>query len=202
MSPIVRSWITPFASLALAVLAAASPGEAHAQSTDLEVGPWLGWAAGVQWVEGASRESVVLNTGLDATLTAMMFGSFELRAGSWLAFNVPADRLASGEGGWTFILTDRRHASWGTFGLRAGLGYGGDRETHVVATLWGGVRYVPARARQGGLGLVSKATGIRIVATARRIVDPIEVPSLTFGVEFEPDYLLPPYSLSKWIGEH
>lgn len=195
------------AALAAVAFAVAAPREAHAQSTDFEVGPWLGWEAGRQWGQARQQDVYALNAGFDATVIAGVFGggyggAWELRSGSWLALRMPGDRGASGEGGWTVVLTQTQHASWGTFGLRVGAGYGGDREAHVVATLWGGVRYVPARAGQAPDGPVSKATGIRIVATARRIVDPIDAPSLVFGVEFEPDYFLPPYSLFKWGGKH
>jgi hypothetical protein len=99
-------------------------------------------------------------------------------------------------------LTQTQHASFGTFGLRVGVGHGGDRETHLTATLWGGVRYVPVRAGQAPRGLVSKATGIRVVATARRLLGPDPGSALLFGVELEPDYFLPPYSLFKWGGKH
>ena len=191
----------------IAASAGSPAGEARAQSTDLEIGPWLGWAAGVEWRGGRRRDVAYLNTGFDATAIAGGFGggyggAVEVRLGPWLALHLPADRHASGEGGLTLIVTQTQHASWGTYGIRFGGGYGADREAHIVGTLWGGVRYVPFRAGQAPPGLVSKATGIRVVATVRRTLGQVQGEALVFGIEFEPDYFLPPYSLFKWGGKH
>jgi hypothetical protein len=195
------------AAAALALLIGVPATEARAQSTDFEVGPWLGWAAGWQWKNGVETSAYILNAGFDGTVYATEFGggyggAWEVRTGSWLAFNAPTDGGASGEGGLTLIFTQTRHASFGTFAVRVGAGYGGDRETHVTATFWGGVRYIPARAGQAAPGPLSKVTGCRIVATVRRIVDPFQSEAILLGVEFDPDWFLPPYSLHKWGGKH
>ena len=190
----------------------------EARAADFEVAPWLGWAAGVEWYDGGPRALrrrdpqglFLLNVGLEATTATWVFGggsggAFEVRMGPWLALQTPTDGRASGEGGLSLIFTNTEHASWGTFGLRTGMGYGGADQTYVTTTLWGGVRYVPARVwRNGGgdRGPIAKATGIRIVATVRRIVDPVEMPAVLFGIEFEPEYFLPPYELFKWGGKH
>lgn len=201
-------WPRAFLALGAAASVLSAQAASRAQSSDVEVGPWLGWAAGVELLDhGKDRPASLLNAGFDITSFVTAFGGgyggpWEVRMGSWAAFNAPTGHGASGEGGITLVLTQAQHASWGTFGLRGGVGYGGDHETHVTMTLWGGVRYVPARAGYGASGLFSKATGIRIVMTARREIDPVEVGALLFGVEFEPDYLLPPYSLFKWGGKH
>jgi hypothetical protein len=180
---------------------------AAAQGADFEVGPWLGWAAGARWERGRKLDVFSLNAGLDTTAAVAGFGGgyggpWEVRVGPWLAFEHPLDRGASGEGGLTMIFTQAHHASWGTFALRVGAGHGADFETHVVATLWGGVRYVPMRANETPRGPIAKATGVRIVATVRSVITPVETTALVFGVEFEPEYFLPPYSLFKWGGKH
>jgi len=188
------------------VLAGAPSGEACAQSSDIEIGPWLGWAAGPEWQNGRQRDVFRLSVGLDATDRTGTFGdgyggAWEVRMGPWLAFELPSDRRPGGEGGMTMILTQVHHASWGTFGLRLGAGYGAELATTLVATLWGGVRFVPARAGQGS-GSFAKATGVRIVATYRETLEPMKATALVFGIEFEPDYFLPPYALFKWGGKH
>lgn len=195
------------AGLAAAAVVCASPAAAHAQGADFEVGPWLGWAAGVEWAGGRQRDVLSLNAGLDTTAAVSQLGggyggTVEVRLGPWVAFESPLDRKASGEGGLTMIVTQSRHASWGTYGLRVGAGHGADRATHLVATLWGGVRYVPMRAGEVPSGPIAKATGVRIVATYRTTVTPIEAAALVFGIEFEPEYFLPPYKLFKWGGKH
>lgn len=203
-----RSRAASRSALAAAALTCALAGDAHAQDRDFEIGPWLGWEGGVEWQGGRQRDVFYLNAGLDVTVSPTTFGSagyggaFELRTGPWLAFHAPTDRKASGEGGLTMIVTQTNHAQWGTFGLRVGTGYGGDFEAHIVATAWGGVRYVPARAGEGSSGGFPKATGLRVVATYRHTIDPIERTALVFGIELEPDYFLPPYSLFKWGGKH
>ena len=77
-----------------------------------------------------------------------------------------------------------------------------DVGNHIVVTAWGGVRYVPARSEAGPPGRFSKATGVRIIASYRAGLDEREPGSLVLGVEFEPDYVLPPYSIDKWMGAH
>ncbi len=183
-------------------------GEARAQSKDSEIAPWLGWAAGWDYRNGHQRDVTFLNIGLDATgIVARPFnpgygGEVELRMGPWIAFQAPAGQGGSGEGGVTMIATQTQHASFGTFAVRLGGGYGGDHESYFTATLWGGVRYVAARAGEGNDGVFRKATGVRIVATYRKIAAPEEGDVVAFGLEFEPDYFLPPYSLFKWGGKH
>lgn len=188
-------------------LALALPAEARAQTSGFEIGPWLGWAAGPEWQHGRERDVFSLNAGLDVTADVWIFGSpyggpIEVRMGPYAALQIPTDRKASGEGGLTMIFTQVQHASFGSYGLRFGAAYGGDRETDLVATLWGGVRFVPERSGQGSGGTFAKATGVRIVATYRETIEPVKATALVFGVEFEPDYFLPPYSLYKWGGKH
>lgn len=171
-----------------------------------EISPWLGWTGGAR-ARGAEQQSLFsLNAGVEVTIAdtqPSFFPAFsfnELRLGPWLAFD-SVDR-GLGEGGLSMILTHTRHASFGTFGLRAGAGYGADRATHFVVTATGGVRYVPDRVGASSGGTFSKVTGIRIVATCRQTVDPFQSTALVLGVEFEPSFFLPPYSIEKWLGVH
>lgn len=193
-----------------ALLAGAAP--ARAQRPDFEVGPWLGWAAGTEKAGAVERGVFWMNAGVDATAVASIFGAgwlrggaIEARLGPWLALHLPTDTQPSGEGGLSMILTQTEHASWGSFGLRVGGGHGGDRESYVTGTLWGGVRYVPARSQGGGsagAGPIAKVTGIRIVMTYRAVVEPVATSAIVLGIEFEPEYVLPPYSPAKWAGAH
>lgn len=179
----------------------------RAQSTGLEIGPWLGWAAGPEWHHRSQRDVFSLNAGLDVTAAVWHVGGgyggpVEVRMGPWAALEIPMDRKPSAEAGLTMIFTQTQHASWGTFGLRVGAGHGGVDDTDLVATLFGGVRYVAERAGQGTGGSFAKATGVRIVATYRETLAPVDTAALVFGIELEPDYFLPPYSLYKWGGKH
>src|SRR5688572_19605972 len=81
-------------ALSIAVLVGVPAADARAQSTDYEVGPWLGWAAGWKWQGGQQSEAYILNAGFDATVYATEFGggyggAWEVRPGPWLAFNAP-----------------------------------------------------------------------------------------------------------------
>ncbi len=203
---------------------------AAADQTNFEVGPWLGWAAGSArktlrvptpfgvFEKQTETAATSVNAGLDVTTAVTFFGGgyggpWEIRLGPWGAFEIPGDRGAFGEGGLTLVLTEQRHASFGTYGIRIGGGYGGDREPSFSVTLFGGVRYVPARSGREGsgpAGVIENATGLRLVLTARRFFErQVRVPFgeqetgvILFGVEFEPSFLLPPYAPEKWGGAH
>ncbi|MBK8253818.1 MAG: hypothetical protein IPK82_14280 [Polyangiaceae bacterium] len=178
-----------------------------ANAGDFEIGPWLGWAAGPNLGKGGPSEVTFVNAGFDVTTPVWIFGggyggSSELRFGPWIAYQSLLGVGSMGEGGLTLVLTKTEHAQWGTFGVRMGGGYGLDNQAHFVATFWGGVRYVPVRAGESPDGIANKVTGIRIVASVHHQLDPENISALVFGVEFEPEYLLPPYSPYKWAGKH
>ncbi|MEZ4307461.1 MAG: hypothetical protein R3F14_05370 [Polyangiaceae bacterium] len=122
-------WIGLAASLA--VLCGAG-GEALAQSGDFEVGPWLGWAAGIKSRGASETDYGFLSAGFDVTVPVETFGSvyggaFEWRMGPWVGATLAPDRPGTGEGGLTMILTQTEHASWGTYGVRFGAGTGETR---------------------------------------------------------------------------
>ncbi len=185
-----------------------APTRARAEATAVEVSPWTGWAAGAAWNRGESSGRFLFNLGIDATTRVVTFPTWlrgsngELRLGPWAEFSLPLDIRPFAEGGLSVVGTQVTHASWGTYGLRIGAGGGPDVGNHLVVTAWGGVRYVPARSEAGPSGTFSKVTGLRIIGTYRAGVGAGEAGSLLFGVEFEPDYVLPPFSIEKWIGVH
>ncbi|MFO0761371.1 MAG: hypothetical protein U0359_33140 [Byssovorax sp.] len=191
-----------------AVLIVTLSAPAQAEATAVEIGPWTGWAAGAAWRDGPVEGRFLFNLGLDATARAVTFASclrgspIELRLGPWAELSLPLDMRPFAEGGVSLVGTQVTHASWGTYGIRVGAGSGPDIGDHLVVTAWGGVRYVLARTERGPSGLLSKATGVRIFGTYRAGIDGGERGSIVLGAELEPDYVLPPYSIEKWIGKH
>lgn len=197
--------------MGVAVGALLAAGEARAQSSDIEVGPWLGWGAGQERQYRLVRDIAWLSAGFDVTAPVSFLGSpyggpIEIRLGPWGALELPMGRNPAAEGGLTLVATQVRHASFGTYGVRFGVGHGaGDVNgpvTYLTGTLFGGVRYVPARTGRVQTGLFTKATGLRITATWLRDIQPIETEGFLIGVEFEPEWLLPPYEPRKWGGAH
>lgn len=176
----------------------------------IEIGPWLGSAGGIRWGGGKDRDVASLSIGMDATAVVGTVGSlnhyggrYEFRMGSWAAYDLLWEPGGVGEGGALFLFTQTQHAQWGTFGVRIGAGYGGDHASHLVVTLTGGVRYVPDRVSgQGEEGRFARATGVRIIASFRRSLDRADDAAIIAGIEFEPLFLLPPYSLFKLGGYH
>jgi hypothetical protein len=197
-----------FVATLSAALIVAAPTISRAEATAVEIGPWTGWAAGAAWQRGAPEARFLFNLGLDATTRISTFYSWlrgspvELRLGPWAELSLPCDVRPFAEAGLSLVATQVTHASWGTYGVRLGAGSGPDVGRHLVVTAWGGVRYVPARREREPSGRFSKATGVRIIGTYRAGLDGREPGSLLFGVELEPDYVLPPYSIEKWIGAH
>jgi hypothetical protein len=151
-------------------------------------------------------------------------GPVELRLGPWIGADgtfgeSPREPLVALEGGLSFDVGQTSQAVWGDFGLRVGAGVMLGRLTPSTVpsgslTLTWGIRSVLDRYREGG-GCVTEhglegidtgppasdhalASGIRLFVTAR--VDGEAVYALTLGVEFEPSFFFPPYSLGRWIG--
>ncbi|HSO33317.1 MAG TPA: hypothetical protein VLT33_12375 [Labilithrix sp.] len=144
-------------------------------------------------------------------------GQHELRAGPWLNAETTFFGATALEGGGSFDLGHTYHARWGTGGLRLGWGalHLDDRwRPGGSATLTWGVRSVPARYVDGGACVegdrlthvdqgrprraLALASGARAFATARADTDGNA--TLTFGIEIEPTFLLPPYSLARLAG--
>lgn len=126
----------------------------------------------------------------------------ELRVG---IFGHGATRLAGGyvEGGLLFDVSSRYHASWGTFTMRVGAGYGSFDERRApqgsVTVLYGvrsvlskyGSRYVPHWYHEASLA--------RLFATHRRGLRG-EGHEWIFGIELSPTFFLPPISWWRLAG--
>ena len=134
----------------------------------------------------------------------------EVRAGVWGAgVTRPAGGLL--EGGVKLHLGALYHASWGTFDLRAGGGYGAfvrERSPHVNLTVAYGVRSALERYSERGVcdprpspkrwGLVSVA---RLFITYRReLAGGSRESELVLGLELSPSFLFPPYNWFRWGG--
>jgi hypothetical protein len=178
---------------------------------------WLSGGGGALWRLGKdSLRLGVAGAGAEVSFALAQLGKqhryggpVELRWGQW-AMGSSDFHGGRGEVGLLMSVGQVAHAQWGTYALRLGGGYGDDtlgRRPHVVATFTGGVRYVadryhdrgacdpPARAKDSAF-----ASGARLFATARSTLDTDRAWQLTFGVEIEPSWFFPPYSLHKWIG--
>lgn len=226
-------------SLVVTLATAVLPTPAHAQQLELtrplkaayapalvrEASParleWVYWVAGgLARIEGSDPR---LCGGLGAELTSGLLsysgfpaGPFprgrnraELRGGVWGAGQT---RSWGGliEGGFLLDLGAAYHASWGTFDLRAGGGYGAFVEgpgSHMVATLAYGVRSVPARYVRRGRGsplplpkAVALASVVRIFVTGRQSLGDGRASELVVGIEVSPTFCLPPHSWFKLMG--
>ncbi|UQA57234.1 hypothetical protein [Polyangium aurulentum] len=178
---------------------------------------WLAGGGGVQGGGGAPSVSIPsLGIGTEATAGLAQIGSpsryggpFELRWGPWWGLTTDLEGMR-GEGGLTMSFGQVEHAQWGTYALRIGGGFGDDGlgpAPHLVATLTGGVRYAPARHSERGAcdpdpqpKGIAFVTGVRLFASARTALAPQNPWQITFGLEFEPTFFLPPYSLRKLAG--
>ncbi|WP_438022669.1 hypothetical protein [Sorangium sp. So ce233] len=182
---------------------------------------WSWWLAGGggAMLGGASGGGLgVLGVGSEMTTGLTSFGSeamyggpVELRWGPWFGVLTDLDG-ARGEAGLLLSMGQVRHARWGTYALRLGGGLGDDRlglTPHLALTLTAGVRHVEGRISERGAcdppatpAPSAFASGLRLFATTRAGLGDERAWQLTFGVELEPSFLLPPHSLSKWIGVH
>jgi hypothetical protein len=155
----------------------------------------------------------VLGLGFELTASAFGWRGFpsgyshdksELRYGAWL---FGATRLGSGlvEGGAILDASSRYHASWGTFTIRGGVGYGAlrdERDMHGVVTFIYGVRSVLARFSHDGAchrgspeRPLPEASVARFFATYRRSLKHDEH-EWVFGIELSPTFFWPP--LTWW----
>jgi hypothetical protein len=185
---------------------------------------WTYWVAG-----GAAREtggtlSALGGLGGELTVEVLRYHGFpsgyygrkkgdaELRVGPWAS---AATRSAGGlvEGGLKLHFGGIYHASFGTWDLRLGGGYGAfepERAAHVAGTLAYGVRSVPARYAEYPHEVwqevpprprpFAEASVARVFVTLRRAFDDTGSSELSLGVELSPTFLLPPYSWFKLGG--
>ncbi len=130
-------------------------------------------------------------------------GKFEVRLGPWISADTTFDRHFF-EGGVALDIGQTKHAQFGTYTVRLGGGTDADGRPIGSLTVLGGVRYVPKRyctdANNDHRPSIAFASGARVFATMRT---DFEQESLwLIGIEFEPTWLLPPYSLGKLAGSH
>lgn len=150
--------------------------------------------------------------GFPSGFYARQRGDAEVRVGPWA---MAATRAGGGlvEGGLKLHFGGIHHASFGTWDLRAGAGYTGyddGRAPHFTATFAYGVRSVLARYpkdriqwsdRSRSPELFAEASVARLFFTYRRSLDDaVGSSEIVLGVELSPTFLLPPYSLSRFIG--
>jgi hypothetical protein len=177
---------------------------------------WLTGGGGVRLADGGSDGLGILGAGAEVTVGLTTFGSprryggpVELRWGPWAGGLTDLGGVRV-EGGLLMSVGQVRHAQWGTYALRIGGGFGDDGlglAPHAVVTLTGGVRYVGARFHPRGAcdppaaqEPDAFATGARLFGSARAALEGEGLWQLTFGIELEPTFFFPPYSLGKWIG--
>lgn len=182
---------------------------------DLEWSYWIAGGGGYRFGDDGKTSLGVLGVGTEATAQVATFspnrygGAFEFRTGPW--WGVVSDFSGMrAEGGMLLSFGQVSHAQWGTYALRLGGGMGDDGlglSPHVVATVTGGIRYAGARYTERGAcdpkptpKEVSFVSNVRLFATARATIEADRPWQLTFGLELDPTFFLPPYSLGKWIG--
>jgi len=164
-----------------------------------------------------THAKATLGLGFELTGAALRWRGFpsgyghdrsELRYGAWL---FGATRLGGGlaEGGAILDASSRYHASWGTFTLRGGAGYGAfpdQRDGYAVVTFIYGVRSVLARFSSEGachhgspVRPLPEASVARLFATHRRAFqhDGFE---WVFGIELSPTFFWPPISWWRVAG--
>jgi hypothetical protein len=177
---------------------------------------WTYWTwGGASWVTRASEglsAGAAVGVGTEATVSVLRYPGFpssptygrangdaEVRAGAWLLAGTRAAG-AFAEGGLKVHLGAVYHASWGTFDLRVGAGYGAfgpDRADHASISFVYGIRSVVERY-QWGVGplppppSVAEASVARLFATYRHSIDRPNVSELVIGVELSPTFFLPP----------
>jgi len=184
---------------------------------------WLGGGAGVARPAMGARTGTIagrLGAGIDFSLArsrSMPYGGeIELRWGPWLGMDTNLGHEAV-EGGIAFDLGMTSHSPFGNLGVRVGGGAGDLRERTEPTgslTLLYGVRSVVARYSSGG-GCVegsrvrvtdpgrprrtlALASGARLFATVRADRDGNAL--WLVGIELEPSFFLPPYSLARFGG--
>lgn len=188
--------------LAIAFGALAAPVGARADESPAEISAWAGiGAGGVDALESVEQLAIV-TFGTDMTYRMLLIGGeYELRIGPFLGAAV-SDVLAIGETGLELTFSEDGHAQWGTFDVRAGGGNGlvfGELTPHWVVTATGGIRSFANRF-DSSQDLVSFGSVFRAYGTLRLRPDSPHLWDISFGIELEPTFLFPPYSLSKLMG--
>ena len=216
----------PAATVVHAALALV-PSTAHKEplSWCAGVGLMFGRPATIEWTDwvtagGGSRTEIGGGLGFDVRIARGRGydgqNRFELRAGPWAAATASFPGFAL-EGGLSIDLGMTSHSEWGNGTLRVGAGeadLGGGERPAISMTFAYGVRSVLARYSWGGGCVTSHgiepdnpgrpaqrfahASGARLFVTLREDAD--RRTAIIAGVELEPTFFLPPYSLSRFGG--
>ncbi|NUP06826.1 MAG: hypothetical protein HOW73_12310 [Polyangiaceae bacterium] len=210
------------AAVALFVALVFAPREASAQpvedGTSAEWTYWLGAGGGYRKAYSGPTaldgRIGVFSVGAEFTVRLGTLanpsgygGSYEWRLGPWTQTCL-GSAFGLQEAGLILTFTQVDHAQWGTFDVRAGGGYGvvdGIAMPHLTLTASGGVRSFWGRyGNRRDLLKMLPAFGsvMRLYGTTRlrpELSSPWEV---TFGLEVEPTFLLPPYSWGRLGGAH
>jgi hypothetical protein len=190
-----------------------SAADIRASPAPFEWGYWAwGGASWISRVSNGPSAGGAIGVGSEATVPVLRYPGFpsspvygpgnrdaEVRAGLWLL----AGTRAAGalvEGGAKVHLGAVYHASWGTFDLRMGVGYGAfgpERTDHASIPLVYGVRSVVERYQwpwpeASPPPSVAEASVARLFATYRQSIDGPRVSEVVIGVELSPTFFLPP----------
>lgn len=177
---------------------------------------WVYWTSGAWRQPRMSNDGTILGgVGAEITTGLLSYAGFpsgpygrrlgraELRVGPWMQALAGSRRDAI-EGGIKLHLGAAYHASFGTYDIRMGLGYGTfveHREPYASITFAYGIRSALSRySEHGPCDPVAMPRGIATASVVRLFVSyrrPILLPSgdeVLFGLELSPTFLLPPYS--------
>lgn len=196
--------------LALALALVLVAGRAHAGPATFEWTAWIGAGVGVAKQLEEDRSTVFgFRVGAAFDLDVVQIynpwhygGKFDIRCGPWIVGEARPDAQYIA-GGLALDLGQTRHASFGTYTLRFGGGYDFTGHNNIAQfSFLGGVRYVPRRFSSSdddhGHPSVAFASGIRMFGTLTS--DFGGSSSLVIGIELEPTWAIPPYSLHKLGG--
>lgn len=175
---------------------------ARADDSPAEISAWLGAGGGARRAPDGVDALYEFVFGVDMTYRLWLIGGeYEFRLGPF--FNTAVgEGMAIGETGLELTFSEDGHAQWGTFDVRAGGGNGlvfGELVPHWVVTASGGIRSFGNRF-DDSKDLVSFGSVFRAYGTLRLRPDSGYPVDVSFGIEVEPSFLLPPYSLMKLIG--
>jgi hypothetical protein len=199
---IIPSAVSSRYRIAIVVVLLEADGVAHADPAAVEWTTWVGVGGGRAFVEGPNKTVFGFRLGAAVDFGLARFdnplhygGKFELRWGTWLLAEARSDEKVYALGGIALDFGQTRHAQFGTYTLRGGGGVDADGHPLVSVMFLGGVRYVPDR-RSGRK--VARASGGRVFGMLTSDLEGGR--SLLFGIEFEPTWVVPPYSLHKLGG--
>jgi hypothetical protein len=204
----------------LGIEACAGVGLDIAKPAIVEWTTWLGIGSGKR--DGDRVYAVRAGAAADFELGQIrnpwkLGGDFEVRWGPWIGAESTRETHTV-EGGFSLDFGQTQLATSGTYTARLGVGVDDERRRTMSLTILGGVRYVPARHSRGGGCLdgwpstsnvrisdpgrprktIARASGARVFATLREGFDSGKL--WLVGIEFEPTWPLPPYSLGKLAG--